>query len=33
LGDAVWAFDLSGVPNTDFVKALKRGRFRFLTNQ
>lgn len=33
LGDAVWAFDLSGVPNKDFVNALKRGRFRFLTNQ
>lgn len=33
LGDAVWSFDLSGVPNTEFVKALNRGRFRFITNQ
>lgn len=33
LGDSVWAFDLSGVPNAEFVKALKRGRFRFISNQ
>lgn len=33
LGDAVWSFDLSGVPNREFVKALNRGRFRFITNQ
>ena len=33
LGDAVWSFDLSGIPNTDHVKALKRGRFRKFTNQ
>jgi uncharacterized protein len=33
LGDAVWAFNLDGIPNTDFLKALKRGRFRMMTNQ
>lgn len=33
LGDAVWSFNLSGIPNTDFVRALNKGAFRFITNQ
>ena len=33
LGDAVWTFNLAGIPNQDFVRALKRGRLRTLTNQ
>lgn len=33
LGDAVWSFNLSGIPNTNFVKALNKGAFRFITNQ
>ena len=33
LGDAVWTFNLSNIPNQDFVRSLKRGRLRALTNQ
>jgi hypothetical protein len=33
LGDAVWSFDLSGIPNTAHVTALRRGKFRSYTNQ
>jgi uncharacterized protein len=32
-GDAVWTFNLENAPNQDFVRALKRGRLRTLTNQ
>lgn len=33
IGDAVWSFDLSGIPNTAHVTALRRGKFRSYTNQ
>ncbi len=33
LGDAVWTFDVSNVLNTNFVRALRRGAFRFISNQ
>lgn len=33
LGDAVWVFDVSNVPDQNYVKALKRGRYRFISNQ
>lgn len=33
LGDAVWTFNVSGVPNQNFVKQLTRGAYRFITNQ
>lgn len=33
LGDAVWTFNVDGIENQDFVRALKRGRLRTLTNQ
>lgn len=33
LGDAVWSFDVSNVSDENFVKALKRGRYRFISNQ
>jgi len=33
LGDAVWSFNLSGIPNKGFVQALNKGAFRFITNQ
>jgi secreted PhoX family phosphatase len=33
MGDAVWTFNLANIPNQEFVKSLKRGRFRTLTNQ
>jgi secreted PhoX family phosphatase len=33
LGDAVWTFNLDNIPNTAFVNALKRGRFRAVLNQ
>ena len=33
MGDAVWTFNLANIPNQDFVKSLKRGRFRTITNQ
>ncbi len=33
IGDAVWAFDLSGIPNTAHLTALRRGKFRSFTNQ
>jgi hypothetical protein len=29
----VWTFNLSNIPNQDFVRTLKRGRLRTLTNQ
>ncbi|MBL9153582.1 MAG: DUF839 domain-containing protein [Verrucomicrobiales bacterium] len=32
-GDAVWTFNLANIPNQDFVRSLKRGRLRTLTNQ
>ncbi len=32
-GDAVWTFNLENIPNQDFIRALKRGRLRTLTNQ
>lgn len=32
-GDAVWTFNLAGIPNQDFVRSLKRCRFRTITNQ
>lgn len=32
-GDAVWTFNLANIPNQDFVRALKRGRLRTITNQ
>jgi len=33
LGDAVWTFNVSGIPNQNFVKQLNRGAYRFITNQ
>jgi hypothetical protein len=33
LGDAVWSFNVSGIPNQNFVKQLTRGAYRFITNQ
>lgn len=33
LGDSVWTFNLSNIPNQKFVKTLNRGRFRTFTNQ
>jgi hypothetical protein len=32
-GDAVWTFNLENIPNQDFLRSLKRGRLRTLTNQ
>ncbi len=32
-GDAVWTVNLSGIDNQAFVRALKRGRLRRVTNQ
>lgn len=33
LGDAVWTFDVSKIENTNFLRSLRRGAFRFITNQ
>jgi secreted PhoX family phosphatase len=32
-GDAIWTFNLENIPNQDFLRSLKRGRLRTLTNQ
>lgn len=33
LGDAVWTFDLAGIPNTGFVRKLQSGAYRAISNQ